>query len=693
MALQKKNTAKKENKDKTFLYLLLVVLIVFAAHFRSVYNGFTNWDDPQYVINNELIKNFSAENLKAMFTEFRFGHYHPLTWLSLATDCYLFGNEPAGYHSVNLLLHLLNVILVFLFISGLTGDKRLGLLSALFFGITPLSVESVAWVTERKNLLYTFFFLISLICYLKYTVRNMLAFLLLSVISFCFSLFSKSMAITLPLVLILIDYFKGRNLLSQNVIAEKLPYLFLAFAFGVISIYAQSGVAGFDTVHLQPGLKIIYGTWALLKYSLLIFIPVNLSAFYPIYLNDLPAHYYLGIIFSVLIIWIIYKGIKKDNRFFVFGILFYIVNIFLLLKFFDIPYGSFYMADRYTYVAAIGIYFIISWFIIKGIRSGLLRKAIVTAIVLLFGISCYNRTVVWKSSLSLWNDVLKKYPGSHVALLNRGNALKDMKRYEEALSDYNRIIKDSPGYNLALANRGYVYYVTGKYCEALADFNTLLEINPNDRNALTNRLLCLQKTGRQDITDEIEKQVESGNETAEMLNILGNTEFEKGNFHKAVKFYTKAINKDSLNILYRYNRANSKSKAGLFSDAAVDYEIVIAKEKNNPDYYFNRGTNYYFLRMFAEAKSDMDMAIKLNPHNAGFYLNRSNVMLALGKPSGALNDVSRAITLDSTNAENYARRAMIYFSMNNMAMGCSDAKKALSLGFPGASELIEKYCR
>ena len=210
------------------LCLCLILLIVFGAFLPSLKNGFVNWDDDCYVLNSSSISSsISASNLKSIFTSFSVGHYQPLTILSYAFDYQLFKLNPYYYHLTNLILHLLNSLLVFYLIYLLSGNIGVSFITAILFGIHPLHVESVAWISERKDVLYSFFFLLSCIIYLYYLTKERNSkYYLLSLFLFLCSLLSKSMAVTLPLLLLLMDYYLKRKP-NKELLLDKIPYFFL----------------------------------------------------------------------------------------------------------------------------------------------------------------------------------------------------------------------------------------------------------------------------------------------------------------------------------------------------------------------------------------------------------------------------------------------------------------------------------
>ncbi|HEU5310634.1 MAG TPA: hypothetical protein VFV24_04195, partial [Candidatus Eisenbacteria bacterium] len=220
---------------------LAIALVTIAAMAPSLQNGFTNWDDPEYVLENHLIRDLSPSGLAAIGTSFLDGNYHPLTVLSLALDYRFGGLDPSGYHRTNLAIHVLATLAVFWLVLLLTGSRELSTFVALFHGVHPMHVESVAWVTERKDLLYGLFYFLacaSYVIWLRGDRRKPLAYAA-TVLFFVLSLLSKGMAVTLPLALLAIDFLLERKWSWKAQAAEKAPFFALALGFGILAVIAQ----------------------------------------------------------------------------------------------------------------------------------------------------------------------------------------------------------------------------------------------------------------------------------------------------------------------------------------------------------------------------------------------------------------------------------------------------------------------
>ncbi len=525
----------KSEKKNIIPYLLGGIILLAVIIFGSCINHqFVDLDDPQYIVDNYLIRNLNFETLTEIFSGFQIGNYHPLTTTINALQYHLFQQNPMPYHATNLILHLLNICLVFYFIFLITKQTATSVITALFFAIHPFHVESVSWVSEMKDVLYTFFYIGALVCYTLYAGTNKKRqYYFYTLILFLLSCLSKSAAITLPVILLLIDYFRGRKF-DRIAILEKIPFFAVSIIFGLLAIYSQQSEGAIREINMQGGAfeKIFYITYSISFYIVGVFFPVNLAAIhpYPQYIDgSLPIEFYLSPILIIVVVWLIYKS-KQHRKDLVFGSLFFLVTLSMVIQI--IPLGQAIVAERYTYVAYIGPFFIVGRYYSriynrsKKIYNPLFY--ILIAFTLFFSIQSFNRNMVWRDSLSLFTDASSKNPGENnliynnlgtskfnagdyqgaieafdkaielgirdeSALNNRGGAKYALGRVEEALEDYNLAIKRYPGFSESYRNRGVVFYKQQNFEAAISDYTKCLELNPNDGIAFYYRGVARKK--------------------------------------------------------------------------------------------------------------------------------------------------------------------------------------------------------
>ncbi len=652
-------------KDKWVLFF--IVLITLFVYFPALKNDFIiNWDDKGYIHDYEPIHKLNIENVKTIFSEFYKGNYHPLTTLFYAVEYFIVGTSPFLFHLNNLILHLCNVILVFVFIKKLSGQQFIAAFCAVFFGIHPMHVESVAWISERKDVLYTFFFLISLINYQKYLQaqqQNKKKFLFYSYSLLCFilSLLSKSAAVSLPLVLLLIDYFNRRQFIIKNLI-DKIPYFLLSLVFGIIAIASQKETGAIQ--NLKPIYSVIdrffIVSYAFVTYIYKLFIPINLSAMYSYpYLHNgkLPLEYYLSGIIAVIIITLFVVFLRK-KRSAIFGFLFFIATIILVLQI--IPVGGAVLAERYTYVPYIGLFFIIGtefYNFTKKQKPVLFNFFLFLGIVviLIFSFLTYDRIKAWKNGETLFTDVIKKNPNLPFAYGNRAFYYKENKMWGKAINDYNIAIKLNPDEKGIFANRGAALYQIGKIKEAAEDFEQALKREPDDPDVL------LSMANTYSSLKDYSKAIPYYNK---YLKIKTNN--PKAWLWRAVAYYYEnkfdSTIMDADNCLRLnpnddegyYWKALALNKKGNYDSAIMLLDKSISLNPKRGEVYSWRGLTKQNKGLYKESISDFDLAIKYSPNDAAAYLNRSVAYYNIKNYDAALKDAEIAIKLgQNVNPEYY----------------------------------------
>ncbi len=607
----KQSAVAKIPKNIILLWIGIISILTIIAYYPSFDNELTNWDDDEYVTKNIYLKDLSFDNIKEIFKESSFmGNYHPLSLLSLSIDYSIGGEDENGkidpfmYHFTNILLHLFITLLVLWFVYELFDNINIAIIAALLFGVHTLHVESVAWVSERKDVLYSLFFVASLVSYVKFTKCGKYKYYVISFFMFVLSLFSKGQAVSLAVTLFAIDYFKNRKLLDIKIILEKVPFFILAVIFGLLAIEAQakgnaivSGEA-YSFVH-----RIGFAGYAFMQYIIQLIAPVNLSAIYPypdILNKTIPAYYWLFLLPSIAVLVFGIISFKK-SKVVTFSIAFFIINIFLLLQF--IPVGSAVHADRYAYIPSIGFFILIAWFAQRLIENKKEMKKVVFSFVGVFTIvlifMTMSRNEVWANSEALWDDTVEKSPKAVVAWNNRGS-LKDKKA---------TVAKDSLNLKKAELLRR----------QAIKDFTIAIKGKPDYSHAFYNRG---------------SSQYELGKQIADTLMIK-----------KSIKDFTKALHFDPAFPEAYHNRGNAVGELGNLEEAMKDYDMAISLKKDDANFYVNRGVTKGKLNMMKEAVIDFNVAVKLNPRHESVYSNRGLARSRLGDKEGAIKDYDMAIRI------------------------------------------------
>ena len=489
--------------------IAIILLFTFIVYSGTLRNDFLiGWDDGEY-LSDPSVSTEGPINAAIIFSNFHLGMYQPMAVLSFAINHKFSGDTTWPYILTNLLLHLLNTLLVYqLMKRWMKGYLPAGIV-ALVFAIHPMHVEAVAWISTRSSGLYSLFFLAGLLIWDKYLDKGLKPkHYLLSLLFMLLALFSKSMAAPFPLILFLMDYLKNRRF-SIRLITEKLPFIALSVIFGLVAIKA-AGSFGHITVLeqdysiLQRFFLIIYG---LAFYMIKLVIPTNLSAIYafPEMTNgNLPNYIYaLAIVPVMVIAGIWFSG--KNRREFIFGSLFFLLTISMVLPLFWSR--IFITADRYTYIPYIGLFMIVA-----RIFSGLLEsrasldkmnfRLLLFAsglIVILLGTATFNRTKTWKDTPTLLTDVIEKKRSDadmahgYFYLANYYDAANNA---EEAMKYYDLSLSRNSNYLLALNNRGILKGKAGDFGGAVNDFNDAIRIKPDYAEAWYNRGVALYQTGK-----------------------------------------------------------------------------------------------------------------------------------------------------------------------------------------------------
>jgi len=584
----------------TFWLIFAVLLITLAVYLPAFQNGFVNLDDYTYITS---IAPLSWTNVKRIFAGY-FEGYHPLSMLSLGLTYHFCEFNPWPYHFTNVMLHLANTALIFFFVSRLlsprteSGAEResvqlqavgsrprtVGLVTALLFGIHPVHVEAVAWVTSRKDVLYSLFYLLSLLLYLRYLrsrrVRDYAAALLLGLLS----VLSKGMAASLPLSLLAIDFLLGRRLRAPRTILEKIPFLAMSGLFGIISVLAQQS-SGYmpPSEHLgMSATRTGLACRAFVLYLRNLALPHKVTAFHPYPAADAGSP---GYVLAVALLAAALIYCSRKLRPVAFGGLFFAANIVLVLQL--LPVANFIIADRYNYLSSAGIFFVVAlafgW---SQPRRAPLRwggRAVLAALGVLLAILSFSQCTTWKSSTTVWTDVLAHYPDSAFALNMRGCAGSAAGNYAAAIADFDRAAAISPSYARSYINRGYARHRSGDLQGAEADYTRAVELRPRNALAHNNRGLVRQALG---------------------------------NCQGALADYTAAIElgrDPRMLLLFRSNRAIAHLRLGDARAALADADHVLLQ---NPDHYrarLTRARARFALGDIKGAFEDADHAAALAP--------------------------------------------------------------------------------
>ncbi len=572
------------------------VVVIFTAllYTHGLSNGFTNFDDDFYIINNPLLRDFSWQGITTIFTSFYSANYHPLTTVTNWLEFHFWGLEPFPYHLFNVLLHLANTWLVYKVVQQLSGKDFTALFTALLFGIHPMHVESVAWVAERKDVLYAFFFLLSLHYYLRYIAEGFKRRLYLATLAcFVLSLLSKSAAVTLPVLLIAVDVYKGRQL-KASAWLEKVPLFALSLTFGIVALLSQSSggaLRNFAETHSVVE-RLFFLTYGLSSYLVRLVAPLHLAALhnYPVTAGGaLPWAYYASLPFLGVLVWLASRrsAYRKDI---LFGSAFFLIAISVMLQI--VAVGSALTAERYTYIAYIGLFYIAGQHL-AGIYSGKAGKtllAVVLVVSLAYTGMAWGRIGVWKDAYTLFTDAIEQNPEHYFAYWMRGNQYYADGRKDMAIQDYNMAIQANAVFEDLYYDRGHAFFETNNPAAAIADYNKAIELKPTMAAAYNDRGWAIFKTGNKDAgLSDINKAIAINPDLAEAYNNRGSVYYETGDVNAALPDFDKAIRLKPDYELPYLNRAAIKANTKDFAGALQDYNTVLSMYPTDNGTLYNRG--------------------------------------------------------------------------------------------------------
>lgn len=629
-------------------------LVTFIVYLSSLSHEFVEWDDAQYVVENPYIRSLNMSFLKWAFSSFHASNWHPLTWISHAMDYAIWGLNPLGHHLTNVILHAANTCAVVFLIMGLVKaaqdrirgdesrmDERGTLITAgvagLLFGLHPLHVESVAWVAERKDLLCAFFYILSLMAYTKYahagsneTSRQgaLVPFwdkrYLLSLGFFILALLSKPMAVSLPAVLLILDWYpfgRIRSLASfWKSVVDKLPFIVLGLGSSVLTILAQRAGGAIVPVESAPlSTRLLVAGKSLAVYLWEMVWPFNLSPFYPypIAVSLLSWRYLLAI--AVLIgISTSCMIMARRQRAWIALWGYYVITLIPVIGIVQV--GRQAMADRYTYLPSLGPFLIIglasAWIFRKVVSASqqhpLVRPAgAVLALLMIFSMAfmTIGQMDIWQNSIRLWSHVIAQRPERiQLAYYYRGLAFENTGQPERAIEDYNAAIALDPNFRDAFMGRGTALEEIGRLDSAVEDLDRAIALGPK-YEAYFNRGVTLEKMGR---------------------------------INEAILDYLSAIALDPSRYYPYLAAARSYGKVAAFDKAIEFFTKCISMNPNGADLYNNRGLSFLFIGRDDRALEDFNMAIALDRTLVIAYRNRGNAFLRRGDKMSALADYQKA---------------------------------------------------
>ncbi|HEY1489972.1 MAG TPA: tetratricopeptide repeat protein [Verrucomicrobiae bacterium] len=580
---------------------LLLALVTLAIYLPVLHNGFVNYDDDDYVTNNRVVKNgLTPAGIHWAFTTFHAANWHPVTWLSHMLDCQLFGLNPAAHHFVNALIHSANAALLFLLLLRLTNLARPSLIVAALFAWHPLHVESVAWVAERKDVLSTCFALLALLSYTRYAqsvtsdkwqvtshgqnaspvTRHPSPDYWFALVFFALGLMAKPMLVTLPLVLLLLDFWpleRFRNSTTQRLLVEKIPFFLLAAGSCVLTFLAQRAEAVRTLKQVSLSLRLENAVVAGATYLFQIFWPVNLAVFYPMPEKIAPAAIFISAMALILISLLVWLG-RKNCPCLITGWLCFLGTLVPVIGL--VKVGDAAHADRYTYFPAVGIFITVVFGIWSRLKRSSAQKIFTVAsgaaLVICFALT-EHQLPFWRDSEALFRRSLAVTGENPLASFNLDVAVDT--NGEAMFRNAIVVTKNNPTAHL---NLGAALESKGKTDEALAEYREALRLDPQMFEAANDIGKLLFEQGRPvEALDYCQMAVRLKPDRATLHNNLGLTLEALGRFDGARAQFTEASRLDETYAVPRFQTGRTLLKQGRDAEALPELFAALQIEPDN----------------------------------------------------------------------------------------------------------------
>lgn len=712
------------DKKKTLLTACAAGVATFVVYLSALRNVFVEWDDKLYITSNPYIKSLDPTFFKWAFTTFYASNWHPLTWISHAFDYALWDLNPVGHILTNIIFHSLNAAILVLLIRSMmkiygerTGSGAASIIAGqrtlivagftgLLFGLHPLHVESAAWVAERKDVLSAFFFLLSLSAYSRYVGRSdalwppqeerpqgvvspqkgaahrtmvergprfFNAWYLLALSSFILALMSKPMAVSLPCVLLILDWGVFSRIRSfdtfRDAFTEKLPFILCSLISSIVTIFAQKtggAVVPFDWTPLST--RLLVAAHSLIGYLWKMVFPFNLVPYYPYPGNDISpfSPEYVFAVLMVAGITVIAVITVKRQKIWAAVCMYYLVTLLPVLGI--VQAGGQSMADRYTYLPSVGPFILAglaaAW-VLKRTETDLNRWAAmrrlspVIAVLLFLFLSymTYRQIGVWKNEFTLWNYVVEKEPERNwLAYFNRGLAFFHKGEFRSAIPDFEKSLTLKAFSPESYFNMAGAYLNLGDLDKAIENYDKAISQNPSYYEAFMLR---------------------------------GQVHENKGELSNAVDDFGKTIALNPSNYLPYFLRGQIYDKAGRLDNAIEDFNRIVSLLPSNYVAYGNLGVVYAEAGKFSDAIAAFDKAVALNPLYSAAYMNRGRAYSLMGDYDKGLHDLNNAIALNQNYAGAYANRGDLYLSKGKKELALKDFQRACDLGNEGACKRLK----
>lgn len=681
-------------KKHQIFILLILAYITVLSFYPALSAGFINLDDTAMLTYNQYVRSLSADNIIGIFSNYHYKLYHPIVTLSYAIEYHFFKFDPFIYHFTNIILHLLNTFLVFFIFKKLTKSFAVSYIVSILFAVHPAHAEAVAWVSSRKDLLYSLFYLSSVLFYLKLSeTAYKTKIFLLSLLFFILSCMSKPMAVTLPVVLALIDYYQ--NNLTLKKIKNYIPFILISIIFAVITVlgYYSPEQKSSYTLYSEI-LYILNAHFNILWYLYNFIFPFKLSCLYPFF-YDFHTDPPFFIMYSPALLYIIFLFVflsLKFNKKIFFGFMFFILT--LLPSSGVMPTGMSPIADRYVYLPYIGLFYLFAEFASYIYSNVKIKKwiyyALFILIVSVMMYLSYHRTLLWTDTTKLMTDAIKKYPDySHHAYLVRGMEFKLAHNMDKAEDDFKKAFSICPYSPYTAFNLAHIAQIKKQFSLAKEGYLKIPKDSPDYISAMINLSLILHEEGKTEkAINFLEKIKNSYTDyyNADLINsTLASFYFSRDNadIHTVIEYLQKAIALNPYNEQYYLFNMVCYEKLKDFEDfentAFKGIENLGIENSMNILNYL--GSEYFKKDDLKNAEQVFIATIADHPNNHQGYFFLGNIYALKHKYQRALAYYTMAILLTEENGEYYFKRSAAHLMLGNYENAKADMEKSVKKGF------------
>jgi Flp pilus assembly protein TadD len=562
----------------TYIIYLLLALSVFLVYWRVLSYEFVVYDDYAYIADNEHVRSgLSWPNVVHAFTKTYVSSWFPVAILSHIVDAQLFGGNAGGHHATSLLLHLGNVFLIFALFTQITKAPWKSALLAALFALHPLAVEPVAWISSRKDVLSTFLFLLCLSLYIQNAKKPNPFIYAAHIVVFALGLFAKSMLVTVPFLLLLLDFWPlDRAQKGRAILFEKLPHVLLAGAFSVATFMTQnSGGAVVSMDEASMGMRIANSVTAYASYLYALIWPTGLAIIYPNPKGaiDMSSLLISALTLAVISVWVIRFGSQRKHL--MVGWFWYLIALGPVCGL--VQFGDHIRADRYSYLPLIGIYILLIWeteWIASRFTHAKKTCAMACPILLIIlATLSYHQVGYWKDSVTLFTHAAIVTPGNAIIYNNLGASYTRVDQHQRAIVAYEKAIEANPHLIESYNNLGYSLTAVGRYGEAIDILAHVLTVDPEYGNAHLNRGIALANLDRhQEALPHFDQRIRLDPNDIHALTSRGLTQVNLGQLDAAIRDFTAVIARAPESAQAHRNLALTLQELGRSDEARAAFE-------------------------------------------------------------------------------------------------------------------------